>query len=45
MKLFRLGDEIWKKVVVIVRLDERSYIVEIFEGGVYLRNRGYFRKM
>ena len=44
MKLFRLGDKIWKKATVRARLDERSYTVETSVGGVYRSVRSHRRK-
>lgn len=35
----------WKKGVVILRLDERFYVVETFDGEIYRRNRYYLRKI
>lgn len=45
MKLFLLGDKVWKKVIVIVWLDERLYNIEMLDGGVNRRIRCYFNKI
>jgi len=41
---FHLGQKEWKKGVVVERLDERSYKIEMADGSTYRRNRFHLRK-
>jgi len=44
MKPFQPRTKVWKKGIVISRLDERSYVVEMRDVETYRRNRYHLRK-
>ncbi|KAK3736231.1 hypothetical protein QZH41_007338 [Actinostola sp. cb2023] len=44
MKPFRSGERIWRKAIVMEKLDDRSYYVESQDGGTHRRNRQHLNK-
>lgn len=44
MKPIKNHQRIWRKATVTQKVDDRSYVVETPEGGIYRRNRYHLRK-